>query len=174
MFNRLTIGEKASLFRDAVFAANDGIITTFAVVSGAMGASLSFDVVLILGFANLFADGISMGSGNYLGVKSELEYEENNKVKDKHAHSPLRHGVVTFISFVTVGLLPLLPYVFGADNAFYLSAIFVAISLFLVGVAKSLVTKKNVIKGGLEVLFIGGIAAVVAFSVGYLIDRYII
>lgn len=174
MFNRLTIGEKASLFRDAVFAANDGIITTFAVVSGAMGASLSSSVILILGFANLFADGISMASGNYLGVKSELEYENQNRIKDGHKHSPLRHSLVTFVFFVIAGLLPLLPYVFGVDNAFFLSAVMVAISLFLVGSARSVITHKNMIKGGLEVLFIGGMAAVVAFLVGYLIDRYII
>ena len=46
---------------DLVFGANDGIITTFAVVSGVVGASLSNRIILILGFANLVADGVSMG-----------------------------------------------------------------------------------------------------------------
>ncbi len=46
---------------DLVYGANDGIITTFAVVSGVVGADLSRTIILILGFANLFADGISMG-----------------------------------------------------------------------------------------------------------------
>lgn len=174
MFNKLTIGEKASLFRDAVFAANDGIITTFAIVSGAIGASLSLNVILILGFANLFADGISMASGNYLGVKSELEYEEQNQIKDGHKHSPLRHSLVTFVFFVFAGLLPLLPFVFGADKAFVLSTILVAISLFTMGGVRAYVTKKSIIKGGLEVLVIGGVAAMVAFLIGYLIDKYII
>ena len=174
MFKNLSIGEKASLFRDAVFAANDGIITTFAIVSGAMGASLSSNVILVLGFANLFADGISMASGNYLGIKSELEYEDHNRIKDDHKHSPLRHSLVTFVFFVFAGLLPLLPYVFGIENAFILSGVMVAFSLFLVGGVRSFVTKKSIIKGGLEVLVIGGVAATVAFMVGYLLDKYII
>lgn len=60
--------------RDAVFGANDGIVTTFAVVAGVAGANLSIKTVLILGFANLLADGLAMGLGNYLGTKSEGEY----------------------------------------------------------------------------------------------------
>lgn len=60
--------------KDIVLGANDGIITTFAVVSGVTGADLSSAVVLILGVANLLADAISMAIGNYLGSKSEEEY----------------------------------------------------------------------------------------------------
>ena len=61
------------LISDFVFGGIDGAVTTFAVVAGASGASLSSGVVLILGFANLFADGFSMATGNYLGSKSRLE-----------------------------------------------------------------------------------------------------
>ena len=50
---------------DLVYGANDGIITTFAVVFGVIGAALSERVILILGFANLLADGFSMGASNY-------------------------------------------------------------------------------------------------------------
>ena len=57
--------------RDIVYAAHDGIITTFAVVAGARGAGLNKWVVLALGLANLAADGLSMAIGNYLGIKSE-------------------------------------------------------------------------------------------------------
>lgn len=60
--------------RDAVFGANDGIVTTFAVVAGVAGANLPTTTVLILGFANLLADGLAMGLGNYLGTKSEVDY----------------------------------------------------------------------------------------------------
>ena len=52
--------------RDLVYGANDGIITTFAVVAGVAGGGLSLRVVLIVGAANLFADGLSMAAGNYL------------------------------------------------------------------------------------------------------------
>lgn len=65
--------------RDLVYGANDGIITTFAVVAGVAGASLSSAVVLILGFANLLADGLSMAIGNYLGTKSEQSYIKSER-----------------------------------------------------------------------------------------------
>jgi VIT1/CCC1 family predicted Fe2+/Mn2+ transporter len=61
---------------DAVFGAIDGCVTTFAVVASATGAHLSNNVVLILGFANLVADGFSMAVSNYLGTKSERERVE--------------------------------------------------------------------------------------------------
>jgi VIT1/CCC1 family predicted Fe2+/Mn2+ transporter len=59
---------------DMVYGGLDGIITTFAVVSGVAGAHLATPVILILGLANLFADGFSMATGAYLSMKSEQEY----------------------------------------------------------------------------------------------------
>lgn len=59
---------------DMVYGGLDGIITTFAVVSGVAGAELGTPVILILGLANLFADGFSMATGAYLSHKSEQEY----------------------------------------------------------------------------------------------------
>jgi hypothetical protein len=55
---------------DAVFGANDGIITTFAVVSGVVGAGLAERIILILGVSNLLADGFSMAASNYLAIRS--------------------------------------------------------------------------------------------------------
>jgi VIT1/CCC1 family predicted Fe2+/Mn2+ transporter len=57
-----------------VYGGLDGIITTFAVVSGVAGAQLGTPVILILGLANLLADGFSMATGAYLSSKSEQEY----------------------------------------------------------------------------------------------------
>jgi len=60
--------------RDVVYGANDGIVTTFAVVSGVAGAELSSAVILVVGLANLFADGFSMATSNYLGIISEQDF----------------------------------------------------------------------------------------------------
>jgi VIT1/CCC1 family predicted Fe2+/Mn2+ transporter len=68
---------------DFIFGANDGIVTTFAVVAGSVGANLPASVILILGFANLIADGLSMGLGNYLGKKSEREYHQDQRRKEE-------------------------------------------------------------------------------------------
>jgi len=69
--------------RDVIYGASDGIVTTFAVVAGATGASLSSAVILILGFANLLADGFSMAAGNYLGIKSEVEYFKKEREREE-------------------------------------------------------------------------------------------
>ncbi|MFQ5605643.1 MAG: VIT1/CCC1 transporter family protein [bacterium] len=75
--------EKGQYIGDMVYGAIDGIVTTFAVVSGVAGASLSSGIVLILGFANLFADGLSMAVGNYLGTKSEVEYKRRERYREE-------------------------------------------------------------------------------------------
>lgn len=63
-----------SYARDAVFGAMDGIVTTFAVISGVVGARLPAETVLILGVANLMADGFSMAAGNYLAARTDREH----------------------------------------------------------------------------------------------------
>ncbi|NJW54522.1 VIT1/CCC1 transporter family protein, partial [Salinimicrobium oceani] len=55
-----------------VYGGIDGAITTFAVVAGAEGASLGISVVVILGLANLIADGFSMSVGNFFSTKAEM------------------------------------------------------------------------------------------------------
>ena len=66
-----------------VYGATDGAVTTFAVVAGVIGASLSPSIVLILGFANLLAAGLSMAAENYLSAKSRLEYIEKVRTREE-------------------------------------------------------------------------------------------
>src|SRR3990167_9934223 len=74
-----------SYLRDWIYGGIDGTVTTFAVVSGVVGGQLSPLVILILGFANLLADGFSMAAGNYLGTKSEVEqYQHYKSIEEKH------------------------------------------------------------------------------------------
>ena len=85
-------GNVAKYLPEFVYGGIDGIVTTFAVVAGATGADLPLSVVLILWFANLFADGFSMAIGAYLAEKSEhdtykkhlgIEYREIEHMYDK-------------------------------------------------------------------------------------------
>ena len=87
LYHRHTAGKYVG---DFIYGANDGIITTFAVVAGAAGASLSSVVVIILGLANLVADGFSMGASNYLGKKSEAEYALAQRKKEEWEIDNLR------------------------------------------------------------------------------------
>lgn len=73
---RLSAPPAPSYLRDFIYGAIDGAVTTFAIVAGAAGASLSSTVVVILGLANLFADGLSMAVSNFLGTRAEREQRE--------------------------------------------------------------------------------------------------
>ena len=80
---------------DFVYGATDGSVTTFAVVAGVIGAELSPSIVLILGFANLFADGFSMAVGNYLASKTRTEYIEKQRKKQEWEVENLSERVVS-------------------------------------------------------------------------------
>src|SRR5690606_39574734 len=87
--------------REFVYGGMDGAVTTFAVVTGAAGANLGVNVVLILGYANVLADGFSMAVGSYLSEKSdqELSVSKGNSKKEDH-DSPLAASIATFVSFI--------------------------------------------------------------------------
>lgn len=146
---------------DLVFGANDGLITTFAVVSGVAGAGLPPSVVLILGVANLLADGFSMGTSNFLAIRSSAMVDGVSR----GIREPLLHGMATFASFVVVGALPLAGYLLGGSG-FGASSAVTGASLFGVGAARSLVVPKGWLRSGLEMALVGAAAAAVAYGVG--------
>ncbi|SVD33554.1 uncharacterized protein METZ01_LOCUS386408, partial [marine metagenome] len=81
----------ATYIKEIVYGGTDGIITTFAVVSGFSGANLgnqalnfSILTVLIFGLANLIADGASMGLGNFLSLRSEKKVYDDFYDKELH------------------------------------------------------------------------------------------
>jgi VIT1/CCC1 family predicted Fe2+/Mn2+ transporter len=82
---RLAARKPPSDVGDAVLGAIDGCVTTFAVVSGVVGANLPPHVALILGLANLFADGFSMAVSNYQKAASELQRRaQTRQIEARH------------------------------------------------------------------------------------------
>ncbi len=81
---RLEGGPGQSYLKDFIYGAIDGAVTTFAVVSGVAGAGLSSQIIIILGIANLVADGFSMAVSNYLGTKAEIEQREKTRTEERH------------------------------------------------------------------------------------------
>lgn len=158
-----------------VYGGIDGAITTFAVVSGALGASLNSAIVLILGFANLFADGFSMAVSNYLSIKSQKELFKKHRHKHTHTKNPKKTALATFISFIIIGVIPLLSFTLAIfipeikNNQFLYASILTAIAFLIVGSVKGKITQKSSIKSAIETLVIGGIAALIAFIVGYVL-----
>src|SRR5690606_3797583 len=227
VINREYIGE-------FVYGGIDGAITTFAVVAGAEGASLGISVVVILGIANLIADGFSMSIGNFFSTKAERDnFEKHRQVEywevenlpetermeireiyqakgfkgelldqvvdvitsDKDVwvdtmmkeelemvigeKTPYKTAGVTFVSFILVGSVPLLSYVLvgedlgtGGSDHFRYCCILAAFALSIVGAVKSVVTEKNIIIGILVTICLGGIAALLAYYVGGVLETF--
>lgn len=218
--------------KDVVYGANDGIITTFAVVAGVVGASLSETTIVILGVASLLADGFSMAMSNYLGSKSESEFYEKERATEEweiendrkkevketeeflaakgysledsrkfvelfsknkelwadfmmkeelnlpydEKKSYKASSMLTFFSFVGAGLVPLLPFLIwsGERGALFSSAIlFTGLALFFVGAMRTHFTGKNWAQAGFEMLFVGGVASTIAYSVGAIVKGLI-
>jgi VIT1/CCC1 family predicted Fe2+/Mn2+ transporter len=155
--------------RDLVYGANDGIITTFAVVAGVAGGSLSRTAVLVVGAANLVADGLSMGVGNYLAIKADESARAAENLPEQEA-SPIRHGLATFLAFVAAGTLPLLPYVFGFPSAGHAewAGVLTLTALFCVGALRTTVTTGTWWRVGLEVTALGALVGGAAYAAGAL------
>lgn len=216
---------------DIVYGGLDGIVTTFAIVSGVAGASLGSGIILVLGLANLLADGFSMAAGAFLALKSELEYYDREREREawevKHfpdgeraelleiykakgynaqdaetlvtiqakdetiwidemmiqelgmlrdERRPILSAVATLGSFIAAGSVPLLVYLVGilvpidAGTSFTIAAVLSAAALFGLGAAKVLITQRSWFRSGLEMLAVGGLAAGVAYLIGYLLQ----
>ncbi|MEK6855682.1 MAG: VIT1/CCC1 transporter family protein [Nanoarchaeota archaeon] len=157
-----------------VYGGVDGSVTTFAVVAGAIGASLSPAIVIILGFANLFGDGFSMAVSNYLSTKSQIDLHSSRKNESEFKH-PVKTGIATFLSFFLIGIIPLLSFVLALlfpsirTHQFLYAMILTAFAFLFVGAVKGEVVRKHPIRSAIETLVIGGIAASLAFAVGYLL-----
>ena len=158
---------------DLVYGANDGILTTFAVVAGVTGGALSARAVIIVGMANLFADGLSMGVGNYLSIRARESALEQQQRPEEEAR-PVRHGFATFLAFVVAGAVPLLPYLVSAvDHRFPFAVIGALGAQFGVGAARAFVTASRWWVSGLEMLVLGALVAAVAYATGAGIARVI-
>jgi len=70
-------------FDDFIYGSIDGAVTTFAIIAGVVGASLSPGIILILGFANLFADGFSMAAANYQASKARNQFIEMKRKQEE-------------------------------------------------------------------------------------------
>ena len=154
-----------------VYGAVDGTVTTFAVVAASAGAGISSAVILILGVANLIADGFSMGSSAYLAASAV--HEESARDTQKRA-SPKIIGAVTFLAFVVVGSVPVLPYLVDvvagskapSTTLFYVSSALTAVAFLTIGFIKGKVGNQSPWREATVTLLLGAIAAGLAYFAG--------
>jgi VIT1/CCC1 family predicted Fe2+/Mn2+ transporter len=154
--------------RDLVYGANDGIVTTFAVVAGVAGGALQPRAVLVVGVANLLADGLSMGVGNYLAIRSHESARKAQRLAEEEA-APSRHGIATFAAFAAAGVVPLLAYLMPSISVdrFVVSTALTLATLFVVGASRSFVMVDRWWTAGSEMLGLGVLVAAVAYFSGW-------
>lgn len=143
-------------YSEIIYGGVDGLITTFAIIAGSTGGELSNKIVLMLGLSSIVADAFSMGSSSYLAEKVRVDGKKAFKV-----------AMITFFSFLLIGLFPLLPYILKLNEPFKLSSYAMILLLFILGYAKD-----YSIYSGMETLLIGGFAAVIAFYVARIVAKY--
>lgn len=157
-----------------VYGATDGIVTTFAVVAGAAGANLSPMAILAIGIASVLSDGYSMGISSYLSKQSEKASPTcpQSTIENEHM-TPANVGVATFLSFVVMGMIPIVPFMISNKTLTFATAKMISLTLallafFSVGFIKGTVRKEDsAIYTGLETLGIGFTAAILAYTAGH-------
>ena len=112
-------------YSEFVYGGVDGLITTFAIIAGSLGGDLSTKIVIVLGLASILADGFSMGVSSYLAEKSRI-----------NANNAVKVGLITFLSFICIGIFPLLPFFFHFESPFAISSVILGFLLFLLGFLK--------------------------------------
>ncbi len=151
--------------RDLVYGANYGLITTFAVVSGVAGGALSYTAILIIGVANLAADGMSMGVGNLLSIRAHERVRAAQRLPEEEAY-PWKHGTATLLAFVGAGSVPLLPFLFPGEFSHRAawSTGLTFLTLFGVGAARATLTDERWWRAGLETLSLGALVSAAAYG----------
>ncbi len=152
-----------------VYGGSDGAVTTFSVMAGALGAGLPPRIVIILGLANLFSDGFSMASADYLS--------EDSKVHNKKMES-LKNAISTFFSFVLIGSIPLIPFLYslkniGNKNIFFTSTILTISTFVLIGYLRGSILNRNKLVTIMQSVIICSVSASVAYFVGEYISNLI-
>ena len=130
--------------------------------------------VLIIGVANLAADGLSMGIGNYLAIRAREHAREADDLPEEESQ-PARHGLATFLAFIVAGAIPLVPYAANvrAPLRGWSSTALTLVALFALGAARGLVTNRRWWRPGLEVLALGSLAGAAAYAAGAAIARVV-
>lgn len=155
-----------------VYGGTDGAVTTFSVMAGAYGAGLDPRIVLILGVANLLSDGFSMASADYLSEESR-----DKNLPSKRA--ALYLSVTTFSSFVFIGAIPIIPFVFAyifdaKINDVFASSVLLTVTCFIsIGLLRGYILKKNMLYLAAQTLLVGSVSASIAYFVGDFLSKLV-
>lgn len=151
--------------RSVIFGVEDSLVSTTGLIAGLSIGAENKKVVLLGGIVAIAVESISMGAGEYL---SDSAIKELDKLK-RHWENPLTSGLLMFISYLSAGMVPLVPIIFLSYPASLWSSIILALSgLFMLGFLKGRVLKTSSLRGGLKILIVGGLATLLGVLVGSL------
>ena len=159
-----------SFISEFIYGGMDGIITTIAIISSVIGADISTQYALVLGMANVLSDGFSMGISRFNSLV-DLQKEGNK-------FYPYYSAFFTFVFFVIMGSIPLIPFLFvsiqNEKMMQYMLLFFGLLSFVIIGTIKGIYTKK-IVKSLVEVILIGSLGAFIAFYVSKTMkERYLL
>lgn len=227
------LGKTQQFLKQIVYGGNDGIVTTFAIVAGFAGASaegvghIGAVAVLVFGLANLFADAVSMGLGEFLSARAQndlyrsrhqaelrdigqhpshggkriTELLQHRGLSDEDAktmttilsrhprlmadmimsyqhgmhdpddENPAINGLFTFFAFVCFGAVPLVPYFLfdPTPTTFVVSVLATLLALVALGLLRFGALRENLLRSVGETVLVGGVCALVAFGVGWIV-----
>lgn len=149
-----------------VYGGTDGIVTTFAILAGAMGARISRMDVLAIGVTNLIAAGFSLGVSSYLSKKSEKREGKHSGVAVEES---VKVGIATFVSFVMMGLIPIIPMVL-LKSGFMVSSVLSVIGFIVIGYIKGTMGG-GALESSVETSVLGILASALAFITGHFVGN---
>lgn len=159
--------KKSALYlRNFIFGVEDSIVSTAGLISGIAIADLPRSSILITGTVLIFVEAFSMAVGSLLSEHSVEEYENHSEVSILY---PAKGSLVMFFAYFIFGFLPILPYIFiSREYAFWFSIIISLLALFVLGAVSSKFFGTRIIRHGLEMLLMGGVAITIGILVGKL------
>ncbi|OGL73061.1 hypothetical protein A3D72_02485 [Candidatus Uhrbacteria bacterium RIFCSPHIGHO2_02_FULL_57_19] len=160
----------AVYIRNFIFGVEDSLVSTVGLLSGVAVAGMSRENIFMAGTVLISVEAFSMAVGSYLSEHSAEEYMNGSSTG---VRQPLLAGVIMFFSYFLAGLLPLAPYAFLEPGAALRLSIGISLaSLFVLGAVGAKVFRISILRHGLEMLIIGGVAIAVGVLVGNLAGRF--
>lgn len=163
--------QRAGFLRNFVFGVEDSLVSTVGLVSGVAIAGASKSAILLTGMVLIFVEAFSMGVGSFLSEQSSEGYM-------KQGEPALRFSVtaalIMFVSYFVSGFIPLVPYIVAAEarQAFGWSIVASLFTLFVLGMWGAHLSKLSVLRGGLRMMGIGGIAIALGVLVGSVMHSF--
>ena len=154
----------AMYLRNFVFGVEDSLVSTVGLLSGIAIVNTPAKTIVVTGVVLIFVEAFSMAIGSFLSEHSSAEYISSGS---HHTASSIVAGTIMFFSYFIAGFVPLAPYIFVEPSlAFRTSILFSLVALFVLGAISARFSKTSVLKSGIRMFLIGGIAIAIGVVVG--------